>query len=398
MKYGVIILDGASGWPIPERGGRTCLEMADTPNLDILAGQGALGLARTVPAGMEPSSACACMSLLGYDPNTYFRGRGAIEARSLGIPIEEGEVVFRCNLVSVRDGKMLSYSTGYIPTEEAEPLIAALNDALGTDRVRFYPGVSYRHILKLSGHEDSLLAECTSPHDIPGRPVVDYFPRGAGSEVLVDLMRRSGAVLDGHPVNAARIARGEVPASMVWLFWGSGPLPELPAFRRVYGQDAVMTSGVDLLNGLARILGMDVLDIPGVTDGQDNDYAAQGAGAVSALEKYDLVVAHIESPDEAAHDHAIDDKIAAIQNIDRDIIGPLRGYGGDNLRLLVLPDHPTPIPLQTHAADPVPFLLWGPGFSPNGAKRFTEAEAKSAGLFLPEGYKIMGRLLGRAET
>jgi 2,3-bisphosphoglycerate-independent phosphoglycerate mutase len=397
MKYVVLILDGASGWPVSERDGRTCLEMARTPNLDALAGEGTVGLVRTVPEGMEPSSACACMSLLGYDPRVYFRGRGAIEARSLGIPIEEGEVVFRCNLVAVRDGKMLSYSTGYIPTEEAHILVEDLNDALGTDQVRFYPGVSYRHILRLSGHEDSLLAECTPPHDIPGRPIADFFPRGTGSRVLSDLMKRSEAVLAGHPVNLARQARGDLPAAMIWLFWGSGPLPPVPAFSEVYGLEATMTSGVDLLNGLARILGMDVLDIDGVTDGQDNDYPAQGAGAVAALARYDLVVVHIEAPDEAAHDHAIDDKIAAIQNIDRDVVGPLRARDKGDLRLLVLPDHHTPIQVQTHTDDPVPFLLWGPGFTPSGAKRFTEAEAKSTGLFLPDGYKIMDRLLGGIE-
>lgn len=395
MKYCVLILDGASGWAVPGRGGKTCLEMADTPNLDALTAQGSLGLARTVPSGMEPSSACACMSLLGYDPGSYFRGRGSIEARSLGIPVDRGEVVFRCNLVAVRDGKMWSYSTGYIPTEEAQPLVAALNEALGTDQVRFYPGVSYRHILKLTGHEDSLLAECTPPHDIPGQPIAGALPRGTGSSLLADLMQRSQAVLAAHPVNAARIARGDIPATMIWLFWGSGPLPEVPAFRQVYGLEAAMTSGVDLLNGLAGILGMDVLDIPGVTDGQDNDYAAQGAGAVSALDKYDLVVVHVESPDEAAHDGATDDKIVALQNIDREIIGPLRARQGDDLRLLVLPDHHTPIQVQTHTGDPVPFLLWGPGFAANGAQIFTEAEAQKTGLFLAEGYKIMDKLLGR---
>jgi len=394
MKYGVLILDGASGWPIPERGGSTCLELAQTPNLDALAREGMVGLVRTVPPGMEPSSACACMAVLGYDPKVYYRGRAGIEARSMGIPIEEGEVVFRCNLVAVREGKMWSYSSGYISTEEAKALIAALNEALGSDEVRFYPGVSYRHICKLKGHEDTLLAKCTPPHDIPDQPIKGYLPSGPGSELLNELMARSEEVLREHPVNMARRARGEIPATMIWLFWGSAKLPDMPAFQQRYGLKSAMTSGVDLLKGLAKLAGMEVLDIAGVTDNLNNDYAAQASGALKALESHDLVVVHIEAPDEAAHDRAIEAKIEALQRIDREVVGRFRSWQGD-IRLLVMPDHSTPIEVQTHTDDPVPFLLWGPGFASNGARRFTEAEAKNTGLFLEEGYKIMGRLLGR---
>jgi 2,3-bisphosphoglycerate-independent phosphoglycerate mutase len=334
------------------------------------------------------------MSVLGYDPKVYYRGRAAIEAKSLGITLDEGEVVFRCNLVAIRDGKMWSYSSGYISTEEAHALITALNESLGSDEVRFYPGVSYRHILKLKGHGDALLANCTPPHDIPGKPIAHFLPTGPGSKLLRELMMRSEAVLGEHPVNLKRRARGEIPATMIWLFWGSGELPEMPALRQRYGLSGAMTSGVDLLRGLARLLGMEVLDIPGVTDGLDNDYAAQAAGAIKALERYDLVVIHIEAPDEAAHDASIENKVEAIQRIDREVVRRLISWGKD-LRLLILPDHPTPIKVQTHTPDPVPFLLWGPGFTPNGAKRFTEVEAKTTGLFLKEGYKIMGRLVGR---
>ena len=393
MKYCVLIMDGASGLPLPERGGKTCLELAQTPNLDALAEEGVLGLARTVPPGMEPSSACACISVLGYDPKVYYRGRAAIEARSRGIPIDDREVVFRCNLVAVRDGKMWSYSSGYIDTDEAQQLIAALNEGLGGEKVHFYPGVSYRHICKLVGREDTLEATCTPPHDIPDKPVAEFLPRDSGSDLLRDLMARSEGVLRDHPINVKRRSRGEIPATMIWLFWGSGQVPDVPTFKQVYGLDAAMTSGVDLLGGLARMAGMEELDIPGVTDGQDNDYVAQAGGALRALEGHDLVVIHIEAPDEAAHDGSIDDKVEAIQRIDREVVGRLRSWRGD-LRLLIMPDHPTPITVQTHTDAPVPFLLWGPGFTANGAKRFTEAEAQSTGLFLEEGYKIMGRLVG----
>jgi len=333
------------------------------------------------------------MSVLGYNPKVYYRGRAAIEARSMGIDVGEGEVVFRCNLVAVRDGKMWDYSAGHMSTAEAEGLISALNESLGSDEVSFYPGVSYRHILKLKGREETLLATCTPPHDIPGRPVADFLPHGQGSDILRDLMAHSEAVLKNHPVNLERESRGEIPSTGIWLFWGSGQVPGMPDFKQLYGLDAAMTSGVDLLRGLAQMAGMETLDIKGVTDGPDNDYAAQANGALEALGKHDLVVVHIEAPDEAAHAGAIDDKIEAIQRIDAEVVSRLRSWRKDDLRALILPDHPTPIKVRTHTADPVPFLLWGKGVNANGAKRFTEAEAKGTGLFIEEGYKIMGRLV-----
>jgi len=392
MKYCVLIIDGAAGWALPERGGKTCLELAHIPNLDAMAREGFVGLVRTVPQGMEPSSACACMSVLGYDPKVYYRGRSAIEAKSMGIPVADDEVVFRCNLVAVRDGKMWSYSSGHISTEEAHTLIATLNERLGNDEIHFYTGVRYRHICKIKGREDTLLAACTPPHDIPDKHIAEFLPQGPGSELLRQLMARSEAVLKEHPVNIERRARGDIPATMIWLFWGSGRIPEMSSFKQVYGLGAAMTSGVDLLRGLARMAEMEVLDIPGVTDGLDNDYAAQAAGALKALEKYDLVAIHIEAPDEAAHAGSIDDKIEAIQKVDEEVVSRIRSWNLDALRVLILPDHPTPIKIQTHSDEPVPFVLWGPGFMPNGAKRFTEGEAKSAGIFIEDGYNIMTKL------
>ena len=392
MKYCVLIIDGAAGWALPQRGSKTCLELAHAPNLDAMAREGVVGLVRTVPAGMEPSSACACMSVLGYDPKVYYRGRSAIEARSMGIPVADDEVVFRCNLVTVRDGKMWSYSSGHIGTDEAGELIAALNERLGSDEVHFYPGVSYRHICKIKGREDALLADCTPPHDIPGKPIAEFLPQGQGSDLLRDLMASSEAVLREQPVNIDRQARGDIPATMIWLFWGSGRIPEMPPFKQVYGLDAAMTSGVDLLRGLAQMAGMEVLDIPGVTDGLDNDCTAQAAGALEALDKHDLVVIHVEAPDEAAHAGSIDDKIEAIQRVDREVVSRICSWSSDALRVLIMPDHPTPIEIRTHSDEPVPFVLWGSGFMPNGAKRFTEEEAKNTGVFIDEGYRIMGRL------
>jgi len=395
VKYCVLVIDGAAGWPLPERGQKTSLELAHIPNLDRMAREGVLGLVRTVPPGMEPSSACACMSLLGYDPMVYYRGRSAIEARSMGIPINEGEVLFRCNLVAIRDGKMLSYCSGHISSDEAHALIAALEGSLGNDRVHFYPGVSYRNICKIEGRDDIIKATCTPPHDIPNKPIAEYMPQGPGGDLLRELMQRSQDVLRDHPVNVERKSRGEIPATMIWLFWGSGPIPDLPPFKERYGIDAAMTSGVDLLHGLAKMARIDTLDIPGVTDGLDNNYARQGAGALEALEEYDLVVIHIEAPDEAAHAASIDDKIEAIQRVDGEVVSRLVSWGGrgerkkvDDLRMLIMPDHATPIAVQTHTPEPVPFILWGPGFQTNGAKRFTEAEAKGTGVSLMRGIPL----------
>lgn len=396
MKYIVLIMDGASGWALPKWGGQTCLELAWTPNLDAMAGEGVLGMARTVPPRMEASSACAGMSVLGYDPVVYYKGRAGIEAKSMGIPISAGEVVFRCNLVALRAGLMWDYSAGHISTEEARELIAALNESLGSDRIHFYPGVSYRHILKLKGREETLSAICTPPHDISNQPVAAFLPRDTGSQLLRDLMQRAEAVLTKHPVNAARWARGEKPANSIWLFWGTGRIPDMPPFRQVYGLSGAMTSGVDLLRGLAQMAGMEILHIPGVTDGQDNDNTAQVTGALAALDRHDLVVIHIESPDEAGHSGSVEEKVRAIERIDGEVLGKIRSWHGEELRLLVMPDHPTPIEIRTHCPDPVPFLLWGVGFAANGAKRFTESEAKKTGLFVDPGYNIMSRLSGKA--
>jgi 2,3-bisphosphoglycerate-independent phosphoglycerate mutase len=392
MKYCVVIIDGASGWPLSERGEKTCLELAHTPNLDRMVREGNLGLVQTVPERMEPSSACACMSILGYDPRVYYKGRSAIEAASMGVPINKGEVAFRCNLVTVQDGRMSDYSSGHIGDSEAHALIDALNKSLDNETIHFYPGVSYRHICKIKGHTETLQATCTPPHDIPNKPIAEYLPHGAGSDMLRDFMKRSTEVLRGHPVNKAREARGEPPATMIWLFWGSGEIPNLPSFSNVYGLSAALTSGVDLLRGLARMAGIANLDISGVTDGMDNDFAAQMAGALCALDKHDLVIIHIEAPDEAAHGGHIDDKMKAIECVDKEVMGRIIAYEKDSLRVLALPDHATPIEVRTHVADPVPFVLWGGGFRAVSAGAFSEREAKNTGIFVKDGYTIMSKL------
>ncbi len=395
MKYCVLITDGASGLPLQERGGKTCLELAETPNLDAMAREAILGMARTIPDGLESSSANACMSVFGYDPKVYRLGRAAIEARSMGIPIGAGETLFRCNLVTVADGRMQDYSAGHINTNEAEQLIEALNESLGSDAVHFYPGLSYRHIAKIAGRQDTLLATCTPPHDISGKLVDEFMPRGPGSDLLRDLMKRSEDVLREHPVNVARKARMEPPANMVWLFWGSGRETEIPAFKQLYGLEAAATSAVDVIRGLALMMQMRVLEIPGVTDGLNNDFASQASGALAALDEFDLAVIHVEATDEAGHTGSIEDKVEAIRRVDSEIVSRLRAWQGDALRVLIMPDHPTPIETRTHSPEPVPFMLWGEGFNSNGAIRFTESEAAKTGLLIDPGYNIMNRLVGK---
>jgi 2,3-bisphosphoglycerate-independent phosphoglycerate mutase len=392
MKYVVLIIDGAAGHPIPQKGNKTSLELAKTPYLDALTRKGKLGLTCNVPTGMEPSSAIACMSIMGYDPRTYYGGRSAIEAVSMGIEIGKGEAVFRCNLVAVKDGKMWDYSAGHITTAEARELILTIDQKLGNADTKFYPGVSYRHALKLKGNLEPLQAVCTPPHDIPGKAIAPYLPKGKGSQVLLDLMQRSEAVLKDHPVNRARISRGEIPATTIWLFWPSGQVPGLPPFQKNYGLKAGMISGVDLLRGLAQMAEMEIIKVPGVTDGLDNDYVAQAEGTMKALEKQDLVIVHVEAPDEAGHSGSMEHKIEAIEKTDLEIVRRLSEYKGQ-LRLLILPDHPTPLDIQTHTPDQVPFLLVGEGIAANGAKRLTEVEARATNFSIQNGYDIMKTLL-----
>jgi len=391
VKYLVLITDGAADWPVPELHGLTPLAAAETPNLAAIAAAGRLGLAQTVPVGAEPSSSAACTSILGYDPVRHFVGRGAIEAASLGIELAPDEVAMRMNLVTIEGGAMVSYSCGHIPTAESTAIVAELQDALGDATFRFHPGIAYRHILVVSGHPELMDASYTPPHDISGRPVAGAGPR-SGADVLVDLMERARPVLAASPVNRARASRGDALATDIWPFWPGVTPPHLPRFCDVRGISAALTSGVDLLGGLAVLFGFERLTIPGVTDGADNDYAAQIEGAIAALADHDLVVVHVESPDEEGHAGNLAGKIEAIEAIDRLMAGRLRELLSE-VRVLIMPDHPTPVEIKTHVGEPVPFLLAGPGIAPDGAGEFTEAAAAHTGLVLDPGYQVMDLLL-----
>ncbi len=390
MRYAIIILDGAAGWPLAELGGKTTLAYARTPNLDALARGGMVGHARTVPEGVEPSSAAACTSILGYDPVANHVGRGAIEAASMGIHLADDEVALRMNLVHVADGRMISYACGHIPTEESRRIVADLASALADETFTFHPGVAYRHILVVKCHPELTDLAYTPPHDVTDRPIHGEEPRGKGADLLLDLMARAREVLAESETNRARRERGDLEATDIWPFWPGVRPKGIEPFRDTYGVRAAMTSGVDLLGGLAALLGIERLDIAGVTDGSDTDYAAQAEGALAALEDHDLVVVHIESPDEEGHAGDIEGKIEAIEAIDREVVARFRAVEG--LRVLALPDHPTPIARKTHVAEPVPFVLHGPGIPASGVAAYDEEHARR-GVSIDPGHRLMSMLL-----
>lgn len=393
MKHVIVILDGAAGWPLDELGGMTTLEAARTPNLDALARAGTVGLAQTVPEGAEPSSAAACTSILGYDPIADHVGRGAIEAASMGITLAPDEVALRMNLVTVRGGIMESYASGHITTMESTAIVSDLADALDDETFRLYPGVAYRHILVVKGHPELMECSYTPPHDISDQPIASHLPSGEGSELLLEFMARARVILEHNAVNLCRADSGSLPATEVWPFWpGIAPRGMVP-FVEQRGVTAAMTSGVDLLNGLAVLAGIDRLAIEGVTDGPDTDYSAQARGGLAALEDHDVVVIHVESPDEEGHAGNTAGKIAAIEAIDRDVVAEVRRYRGE-VRILAMPDHPTPVALKTHVGEAVPFILWGPDVSSNGAAAYNEREAEKTGFIVDPGREVMDLLLG----
>jgi 2,3-bisphosphoglycerate-independent phosphoglycerate mutase len=397
VKYVVLIIDGASGWPLATHGGKTSLEAARTPHLDRLAQQGQVGVVSNVPAGLEASSAVACMSVMGFDPALYYAGRGPIEAAAMGIQLEPSQVAMRCNLVTVLDGRMASYSAGNISSAESAELIAALDHDLGDERCAFYPGVGFRHILTVRDAEELLRTDFTPPHDIAGQSVDEHLPAGPGAAFCLDLMERSKAILRSHPVNERRVAEGKPPATQIWLFWPGARPARMPAFADLYnGRRAALVSAVDLLKGLAIQTGVDYLDVPGVTDGPDNDYEGQMNAALEALADHELVFVHVESPDEAGHAGDAEGKVTAIEQVDALMVPQMVESAGpaDHLRFLVLPDHPTPLEVRTHVAEPVPFIMWGPGFAGNGAAAYTESEARATGFAVAPGHLLMSMFLG----
>ena len=392
MKYVVLIGDGMADHPIDVLKGKTILEAASTPNMDKMALEGVCGLASNVPEGYPAGSDVANMSVLGYDPRKYYSGRAPLEAASMGVGLKEGEVAFRCNLITIENGLILDHSAGHISSGEAAQLIEAVEEHLG-DKVHFYPGFSYRHLLIAPFGVD---CNCTPPHDVLEQPAKDYMPKGEASEELSKLIESSWDILENHPVNIKRIEEGKKPANSIW-FWGQGYAPEFPLFYDLYDLNASVISAVDLIKGLGVYAGMEVLDVPGATGYLDTNYAGKVGFALKALENHDVVFVHVEAPDEAGHMGNIEAKIQAVEDFDGKIVGPImEGVEGldDDCIILVLPDHPTPIALRTHTSEPVPFVVWSTAdIIQDEVMEYTEKSALNGSLGTVEGNDLIDLLV-----
>ena len=398
MKYIVILCDGMADEPLEELGGRTPLEAARTENMDRLAKSSEIGMVQTVPDGMAPGSDTANLSVIGYDPRKYYTGRSPLEALSIGAPMEPSDVSFRCNLVTLseeeenyEDRHILDHSSDEISTEEAAELIRALSEGLKRDGYTFYVGTSYRHLLI---QKNGTVVELTAPHDILTKRIGEYLPE---DEVLREMMIKSYDILKDHPVNVKRRAEGKNPANSAW-FWGAGTRPMLTSFEEKNGVKGAMISAVDLLKGIAAGAGMHNIIVEGANGGLNTNYSGKAEAAVKALTEdgFDFVYVHIEAPDEMGHQGSVERKIQAIENIDEKIIGPVNralDAEGTAYRMLILPDHPTPIRVRTHTSDPVPYLLYDSTKAMDGMDTYSEKNGGETGIFEKEGYHLIDHLL-----
>jgi 2,3-bisphosphoglycerate-independent phosphoglycerate mutase len=406
MKYAIVIPDGCADEPQESLGGKTPLQAARKPHMDRIAEQGVVGLSNNVPATLTPASDVATLSLFGYDPLVVYTGRAPLETAAMGLKLGANDWAIRCNLVTIEDEEMRDFTAGHISSEEAQAVIQAVQEALGgpvqggpaSARLEFHPGVSYRNILVYRSEGSAPFSPATRtqpPHDIPDRPIGGNLPHGPGAEMLRDLMQCSRAVLEEHPVNLERRRQGKRPATQIWL-WGLGRAPHLKPFVEVYGKRGAIISAVDLVRGVGVHLGWKRIDVPGATGYLDTDYAAKGRAAVAALKEHDLVCVHVEAPDEASHEGRADAKVKALEEIDRHIVGPLLEAlprQGD-WRILVSPDHRTPLRTRAHAHGSVPFAAAGAGISSGGQKAYDEDVAAGGAHNFARGHELMPWFLG----
>lgn len=387
-KYVIIIPDGAADEPIEEFDGQTVLEAAEIPNMDRVSSQGRQGIVQTIPKGMDAGSDIAQMSLLGYDPQRYYTGRAPIEAVAQNIKLGPDDWVFRCNLITIVDGKMEDHSAGHISSEEGTKLIKDLDEQLGNDEMRFHPGVSYRHLLVFKGCEFDILTY--PPHDNIGTAIEKILPRGKGAEQLIDLMAKSQQIFTNHDINKVKRDLGESQVSSIWL-WGQGQRAKMGSFEKQFGLKGVAITAVDLTRGLAKLIGFDLIEVEGATGFVDTNYAGKAAAAIKALEKYDIVVVHIEAPDEAGHSGNAGLKKQAVEQIDKYVVGPileaLEKY--EDWKILVAPDHPTPVNSCAHSDEPVPFAMAGTGVSGILNANFSESNAAESGFIIENGHELM---------
>ncbi|HEX4148814.1 MAG TPA: cofactor-independent phosphoglycerate mutase [Pirellulales bacterium] len=399
MKYAIIIPDGCADEPQESLGGRTPLEAARVPHMDALAAAGVVGRANHVPASLPAGSDVANLSLLGYDPLQHFTGRAPLEAAAQGIALGANDWAIRCNLVTIEEQQMRDFTAGHISTDEAKRLLATAQEQLGSERLEFVPGVSYRNLLLYRpGGETapfSVDTRATPPHDLTDKSVLDDYPRGPGSDLLNHLMGESVPLFADHPVNVDRRKAGKLPATNIWL-WGQGRMPDLRPFIEVYGKRGAMITAVDLLRGLAALVGWKRIEVPGATGYTDTDYAAKGRYAIAALPETDIICVHVEATDEASHEGDCQAKIRALEAIDEKIVGPLhaalRAQG--DYRMLVSPDHPTPLRTKTHSHGAVPFVIAGSGIEPDPRQTYDDRTAAASSLTLEQGWKLMRFFLG----
>jgi 2,3-bisphosphoglycerate-independent phosphoglycerate mutase len=376
MKYALCVGDGMADFPLAELGNKTPLEYARTPHMDAVASRGCVGRVRTVPEGLPPGSDVANMSLLGYDATRYYQGRAPIEAASMGIGLRQNETAFRCNLVTLCDGVMADYSAGHIATETARELLTLLQAELGNSRVRFYPGISYRHLVVINDFPSGALL-CTPPHDITGKKWAEYAPHGAGGGELLDLMNKARGVLAAASANKRSVEVGKPAATDIWL-WGHGHAVSFPSLMERFGISGSVVSAVDLVQGLGVLAGLSVRKVQGATGYLGTNYAGKIAASCEALKGQDFVFLHVEAPDETSHEGDVQKKITAIEEFDRNIVGEMLKLGKNefaDLRLMVAPDHATPVSTKTHDASPVPFALCGPGVKPDGSTGYCEKQS-----------------------
>jgi 2,3-bisphosphoglycerate-independent phosphoglycerate mutase len=403
MKYALIIPDGCADFPVESLGGKTPLQAADLPAMDAVAREGLVGVSDNTPAHLPAGSEVANMALLGYDPNEYFTGRAPIEAAARGIELGPDDWAIRCNTVTIENQVMVDFTAGHVSTEESQRLLESMQTAVGPKPWEFVPGVSYRNLLIFRGTAGtpspfSNDTKTRAPHDLTDLSVADEYPRGPGCDWLSDLMQRSAEILPDHPVNTDRRARGLRPVTHLWL-WGLGKTPTLQAFHERFGVRGAMITAVDLLRGLAALVGWDRIEVPGATGYLDTDYAAKGRWAVEALDRYDMVCVHIEAPDEASHEGRVDEKIKALESIDRHIVGPihqaLKQHG--DYRILVTPDHPTPVSTKKHSHGWVPFAVCGHGIAKRGCAGYDEFTAIASKVQFANGWELMPRFVSRSD-
>lgn len=382
-------------YPIEKLGGKTILQAARTPAMDYIAVHGNTGLAKTIPDGLPAGSDVANMSILGYDPAVYYSGRAPLEAASMGVALASDDVAFRCNLVTIEQGRIKDYSAGHISSEEAEILIETLDTELGNEELRFYPGISYRHLL-VARNNLGVETECTPPHDITGKKIEEYLPGGKDGDFFSDMIKKSMIILELHPVNLKRIEEGKNPANSIWV-WGQGYAPKFTPFQELYGKAGAVISAVDLLKGIGIYAGLDVIEVSGATGYLDTNYEGKANAAIEALKTRDLVFVHVEAPDEAGHEGSIDKKLRAVEDFDSRIVAPILKHAkasDEPFTILVLPDHPTPISLKTHVPDPIPFAVYRTDKTDSdGADTFDEESVKKGSFGLVKASDLVGILV-----